>query len=195
MPPLLLSLCIGIVAAVVLTSIRGGWHDSPYVVPVFGVSGFLISYGIIRLVSLTNLERFERMLSGYRAAPFVRTFAAITAALSGLFWSGQLIQGAGFGGWLVALFLGIVFPLVVCLLTAHQPIGVGCLAATCMVISTLANHPNFSQDMFNSAAWKHFWENDIGLWLVILSIQLCLSLVVSIPLSVQRHRLTTHSGD
>ena len=183
-----LSLGVGIVAAVVLTAVRGGFEDAPYVVPVFGAAGFGMAYCVLWLLS-SNVQRW---LGGNPAIrpkmAALRDLFAVCAAVSCLFWTGRVIQGAGYGGWLVALFLGVAVPLVVCLISIRLPVLWGLLTATCIAISTLAYHPSFRGRLVDSRAWERFWERDATTWMIIWTILSGLSLIVSLPLSASRRR-------
>jgi hypothetical protein len=185
-----LSIIVGIVCAILLTMIRGGWRDAPLVVPVFGAVGFAVTYAIASLIRSERLSRIGAASNQHRSVPLLRDAAALAFVAVSFIWSGQVIQGAGFGGWLVALFLGVVFPLVVCLLASHWPIIFGLMAATSLAVSTLLHHPNFRPGGFAGDPWEQFWHRDAGVWFSIWGILAALSLFVSIPLAFWRRRLT-----
>ena len=182
------SICVGIVTAVLLTAVRGSWRDSPYVVPVFGLVGFLFAYGISSWTSYSNLKRLEKTLAEYA---WVRSIAAAVFLLCTLLWVGPLIQGAGFSGWLVALLAGLLIPLIVCTLATLQPIVMGFATASCITISTLVSSPLFRNNLFHANAWRKFLEDDIYVWLVIWLILFGQSLLVSVPLTIQRRRVAS----
>lgn len=185
-----LSMVIGIACALLLTMIRGGWRDLPLVVLIFGVAGFSITYAVASIVNSGRLASIEAASNERAGIPLLRNLAAIALITMSFAWSGQVIQGAGFSGWLVALFLGVVFPLVVCVLASRWEVVFGLLAATSLAISTLVHHPMFRGDIFAADAWEHLWQRDAGVWLFIWGVLATLSLAVSVPLAVRRRRLT-----
>ncbi|MDZ4783768.1 MAG: hypothetical protein SGJ19_26265 [Planctomycetia bacterium] len=186
-----LSIIVGIVCAVLLTMIRGSWRDAPFVVPIFGAAGFSATYAIAFIIRSERIAKIEAASKQRRGVPLLRNAAAFALVAVSFIWSGHVIQGAGFGGWLVAIFLGVVFPLAVCLLASHWPVVFGLLAATSLAISTLLNHPNFRQNAFARDAWEQFWQRDAGVWVFIWGVLAVLSLFVSVPLALRRRRLTS----
>lgn len=186
-----LSIVVGIACAILLTMMRGGWRDAPWVVPVFGAVGFSITYAVASLTRSERLGKIDVATKQHRGVPLLRDAVALALVAISFIWSGQVIQGAGFGGWLVALFLGVVFPLVVCLLASHWPVVFGLMAATSLAVSTLLNHPNFRPGAFAGDPWEQFWRRDAGMWLFIWGFLAVLSLVVSVPLALWRRRITS----
>ncbi|CAN5488577.1 hypothetical protein BH09PLA1_BH09PLA1_02260 [soil metagenome] len=185
-----LSIIVGIACAILLTVIRGGWRDAPLVVPVFGALGFSITYAIASLTRSERLGKIDVSSNQHPGVPFLRDAAALALVAVSFIWSGQVIQGAGFGGWLVALFLGVVFPFVVCLLASHWPVVFGLMAATSLAVSTLLHHPNFRPGAFAGDPWEEFWKRDAGVWFFSWGFLAVLSLLVSIPLAFWRRRIT-----
>lgn len=184
------SIAVGLLSAVILTWIRGGWSDAPYVVLEFAATGFLVTYGASYLIHADWLVRLESSAASHSWLQFFRDLAALLLIVGYLFWSGSVIQGAGFAGWLVAIFLGVTLPLLTCVLAAHFSIVFGILTATAISLSTLLNHPQFRQDPFAAEAWQRFFEEDFVSWAIIWGILSVLSLVTSVPLTIQRRRLT-----
>ena len=103
--------------------------------------------------------------------------------VSAVYWSGPLIQGAGYSGWLLAIFFGITLPFIVCLVASRAVILFGLFTASEIMISTMMNHPHF-----RAADWLQFISRDITEWTIIWFILLVLSLIVSVPLAAQRSR-------
>jgi hypothetical protein len=188
------SFVVGILCAFLLTMIRGGWRDAPMVVPFFAISGFSITYIIAYIIQSEHIATIERSFARYPNVSVFRDLSALVLVAVSFVWSGQIIQGAGFGGWLVALFLGVVFPLGVCLLASHWLIVFGLLAATSLAISTLLHHPNFREGVFARDPWEYLWQHDLGVWLFIWGILACLSLLVSVPLAARRRMSVRHGG-
>lgn len=186
-----LSIIVGVACAILLTMIRGGWRDAPLVVPVFGVVGFSLTYVIASLTRSERLGKIDAASNQHRGVPLVRDAAALALVTISFIWSGQVIQGAGFGGWLVALFLGVVFPLIVCLLASHWFILFGLMAATSLAVSTLLHHPNFRPGAFAGDPWEEFWKRDAGVWFFVWGFLAVLSLLVSVPLALRRRRITS----
>lgn len=189
-----LSIAVGMLCAVLLTLIRGGWRDAPYVIPVFAAVGFTITYGIASIIGSQRLTAAEAAISQHRGLRLLRDGAALLLVGSSLFWAGHLIQQAGFSGWLVAIALGVIFPLLVCLLATKLTIVFGLLAATSLAVSTLLHHPNFRQEPFARETWDRFLQYDLGGWVVIWCILAGLSLSVSVPLTIRRRRVMDARG-
>jgi hypothetical protein len=187
-----LTVCLGVgfLSALALMAIRGGYEDAPYVVPVFALAGFLIAYSVGWLLAPERLRRLDGDAAVRPRPALLRDALAAGVAVSCLYWSGRVIQGAGYGGWLVALFLGVAMPLVVCLLSVRQAVLWGLLVATCVAASTLAHHPQFRSGLFERRAWEGFWDRDASEWAAIWAVLAGLSLAVSVPLTVQRARRT-----
>jgi hypothetical protein len=186
-----LSIIVGVASGVLLTMMRGGWRDAPWVVPIFAVAGFSIAYAVASLTRSERLGKIDVAAKQHPGVSFLRDAAALALIAVSFIWSGQVIQGAGFGGWLVALFLGVVFPLVVCLLASHWPVVFGLMAATSLAVSTLLHHPNFRPGAFAGDPWEQFWRRDAGVWFFIWGFLAVLSLVVSVPLALWRRRITS----
>jgi hypothetical protein len=184
------SIIVGMACGILLTMIRGGWRDAPWVVPVFGAVGFSLTYAIASLTRSERLGKIDVASNQNRGVPFLRDVAALALLAVSFIWSGQVIQGAGFGGWLVALFLGVVFPLAVCLLASHWPVVFGLLAATSLAVSTLLHHPRFRPGGFAGDPWEEFWKRDAGGWFFVWGFLALISLLVSVPLALWRRRIT-----
>lgn len=191
MTRVILSILVGIVCAVLLTLIRGGWRDAPYIPLVFATGGFTIAYGIVSIIRSAQIAAIDLSTSRHRGWQLVRNVSALTLAGGSIFWSGRVVQEAGFGGWLIALLLGILLPLLTCLLAAHAPIIFGLLSATSLAVSTLLHHPDFRRDPFALDAWSRFIQQDWGVWAVIWGILVGLSLLVSVPVAIQRRLIAT----
>jgi hypothetical protein len=187
---LCLSVAVGILCAIILTFIRGGWSDAPYVVPVFAAAGFLITYGASNIIHADWIRRFESSTASRIWLKPLRNLLAVALVVGYLFWSGSVIQGAGFGGWLVAIALGVILPLVTCLIAAHLPIAFGLMTATAICLSTILHHPYFRQEPFAREAWQRLLERDLTMWSVSWAILAALSLTSAIPIAIQRRRLT-----
>ena len=186
-----LSIMVGIACALLLTIIRGAWRDAPWVVPIFATVGFSVTYAIASLTRSERLGKVHVASNLHPGVPLLRDAAALALVAVSFIWSGQVIQGAGFGGWLVALFLGTLFPLVVCLLASHWSVVFGLLAATSLAVSTLLHHPNFRPGAFAGDPWEQFWRHDAGVWFFIWGFLAVLSLLVSVPLALWRRRTTS----
>ena len=177
---LLLATHIGTVTTVLLTCARGGLADAPWVLLVFGAYGFC---GLLFLFWLFRRETLQAVETFFSRVPYsasLRDLLAVAAAVSSLSWSGAVIAGAGYVGWLVAILLATWMPVVVCLLAARWSIPLGVLTATCIVASLLLE---------NARLGSPFWAENAGIWLCSWVIAAGLSLIASVPIQLIRRRL------
>lgn len=73
----------------------------------------------------------------------LRDTIGMTLIVSSIWWSGPLVQQAGYGDWVVGFALAWVLPLVVCSVAFHVPIAFGAMAATALTVSIHAYHPSY----------------------------------------------------
>jgi hypothetical protein len=184
-----LSIAVGLVCAVLLTLIRGGWRDAPYVVPIFATLGFTITYGIASMIQSDRLAAIETASSRHGGLMLLRDAAAVVFLGFSLYCSGYLVQEAGFGGWLVALLFGVLLPLVVCLVASRAPIIFGVLAATSLVFSILLHDFDIRHNPLDREAWSRVLYRDWAVWAILWAILTGLSLLVSVPLAIRRRRM------
>ena len=118
----------------------------------------------------------------------LRDGLALVGAAGCLLWTGRVVQGAGYGGWVVALLLAVLLPTILCSLSARLPVVVGWLTATCLHLSILAFHPDYRGRLLAARTWETFWARDWDVWLVMWVILVGLSLAVSLPIAVNRSR-------
>jgi hypothetical protein len=184
------ALLIGVATAVLLSYIRGSVRDSPWVVILFGSVGFFGTLILSWMFRRSTLAAIENVLHrGSLVHDGMRNLLAAAIAISALFWSGPVIISGGFAGWLIALFLHILLPLVVCVTAAHQPIAFGLMSAGCISVSILLENARWAAEHGHVRFWADFSSKDLYTWLVIWGIGAFMSLIVSLPLHLQRRRL------
>jgi hypothetical protein len=189
---ILLSAVIGVATATVLSWVRGGFDDMPSVLAWFWGYGFTVSLLLFWLFRATTFQRIELALQRLIRIPAARDILALIASLSLLVWSGPVIRSAGYAGWLLSIPVVIFASLIVCLLATRSPVLFGALVAGCIVLSAQVDyvrcewaHPHRSLQEL----WRIFWQVlrpavFMGTWLVAFA----LSLIVSLPIYVQRRR-------
>jgi hypothetical protein len=184
-----ISAAIGVICAVGLTAIRGGWQDKPSVLAIFGIGGFLASYGIFALLSSRSLHAFEAFALKHEGSQVVRDLAGVILLFVAVTIAGPLVQNAGFSGWLVLLILEVACPLAICVITYDFTLLLGLLSATGMVISALIYDPFHPAWWFQPSAWAHFLQTDktIAFWLCVIFG--CFSFVLCIPIAYRRRRI------
>lgn len=181
-----ISTIIGVIAACVLSWFRGGTDDAPWIFASFVAFGFFCSLLLWWLFSVTTLGTIEAGLLRLPCSSAVRNALALAVTASLVLWSGSVITSQGYAGWLYMLLFSIFCPLLVCLLAARFSVLFGVLAATSIVVSlVLANARLDSPQRGHS--WQSF-RNGSGTWIEIWLIAVGLSLIVSIPIYVQRKR-------
>ncbi len=179
---------IGVFTAIVLTFIRGGSVDSIWIPIAFGIAGFLGTLLISYLVRRDPLNNNEVLTAQNRSAPWIRDVVALSISASFVIWAGPLAFRAMYAGWLVAIFLVIAGSLLVCLIAVHWPIVFGVLVATAIDVSLLLQNARWKRAHGNLHFWDDFWNGECKVFLGIWAFLAGLSLVVSIPIHIKRHR-------
>jgi hypothetical protein len=186
------SIGIGLLTATALITIRGGFEDYPALPFIFAGAGFLVAYAIAWLIS-PEIQRLLGAGSRLRTrVALIRDLTAFCIAVSALFWFGPVIEGGGYAAWLYALFLGVVVPLAVVLCCARWPIAWGLVTATCLFVSTFAMQ--FLREGVSAArVWDRIWQHELWIAMTWWATFVGLSLVVSVPLAIQRSRIANRS--
>ena len=118
----------------------------------------------------------------------MRYLAAAIFTLSLTYWSGALIFGFGWGGWIVALLVMLAASLVVGLVAPSHSILFGLAAVTCIEISVVLANARSSISHGDYKFWTVFWTRDfvphVGMWCLFAGI----SLMATIPIRRARKR-------
>jgi hypothetical protein len=187
-----ISLGIGVITALVLTWIRGGFDDAPWILIEFGLVGFLISYLTCWLTRPATLGWIESAFNRIPYSSHLRGILALALTVSLVFWSGPVIATWGYGSWLLAILFCVLAPLIICLLTARFPIVLGMVAATSVVFSVLLENTRFelARSRFQKDFCQQFWQSfQLGEFVVVWLIALALSLIVSLPIHLQMEKM------
>jgi hypothetical protein len=186
-----ISIAVGVAWALGLTAIRGGWRDAPSVLAIFGGSGFCISYAICALLLSKSLGSIDAAGARSFRVRLVRDILGVALVVAVLTYSGPVVQGGGYGGWLVALFLGVVCPLVIALVTYHCAVLLGALGAASISVSTLLYNPYHPGRWFQPSAWAQVSHQDVSIGAWVAGFLVVLSLAVSVPVAVRRRHITS----
>ncbi len=178
----LATLAVSLVVACLLSLVRGGFATLPFSVFTGGTFVLaLVGQTLFQRESLTSIETALRHLPLSAA---VRYSLVCSALLALAVWSGPMITSGGFGGWLVALFLWLASPAIICLLVPRYPILFGILSTGCTVFSlAVQNSRLYSRS--RDIQWEHAFSHPSTL-LAIWSFAAAVSLTVSIPVYVHR---------
>lgn len=177
-----LSAGIGVLCAVVLTTLRGGWRDAPWVVPVFAIGGFTLASVVSFLTHHEPSVSHRWAAFQKRSVRITRDVVAAIIVVSAVYWAAPVARSATFAGWLVMLLLGLLLPLVVCVIASRAAILYGMATASMLTISGLSPTGFRIEDVLSFA--RHNLTAAAIFWCVMLG----LSLVVSVPLTIQRRR-------
>lgn len=189
--PTSLTISIGLTVAVFLMIVRGGTGgiaDTLGPLVFFSIVGCLAA---LLVVALTRPAVHDAVESALSRMPFVsplRVLIALAALYFVLRHSGGLIISAGFGGWVVALLVCFVGPLVVCLIAPRWPIFVAVVTATCVEASLLFENAQRATQQENHTFWEDVFSEDLGVTILILTIAIGVSLTAAIPIHIGRSR-------
>jgi hypothetical protein len=128
-------LAIAAVAAAFLSWMRGGIQDEPSLLPFFALIGFLGSLAISLVLHPNSQDWIDARLGSSARARLVRHAAALLLVGAVFWFAGAAISGVGAGGWLLLLVLGVLGPLVICLIAPGWHLIWGFAAATAMTAS------------------------------------------------------------
>lgn len=182
MARLAFSTAIGVLGGIAFAFFRGGWHDMSFVVPAFAIGVFTMTFAALLLIH--HESSITRHLQSNNAR-LARDAIATLIVASAFYWTGALIQRAGLAGWIVLTIFSISLPLTVCLIASRAAVFFGVTAATAVTVSYMIHH-----SFFQSPDWLSLLRRDAMLWAIFWGILVVLSLVVSVPLTVQRGRVT-----
>ncbi len=177
---------IAIIFTALCSYMRGGVTDAPIVLIVFFSTGFFVSLFLLWFLNRKTLSLIDRTLKGLPYSDIVRNIAALILVVTTFFWSGRVIQNGGYVGWLIAFFLWIAAPLVVCLLATKYVVFYGALINSCILLSSYREDARYyarSEDF-----WDIFWRRDIYTLLIVLAISIAISLLISIPIMLRRRK-------
>ncbi len=152
----------------------------------FLAASFLGSFLSVWLFNQNPLPFFDKAFDSLSCLTIFRNVAALILIVTTFFWSGRVIQNGGYAGWLIAFFLWIIAPLVVCLLATKYIVIYGALINSCILLSSFREDARYytrSEDF-----WNMFWRRDIYTLLTALAISIAFSLLISIPIVLQRRK-------
>lgn len=178
----LATVTVSLLVACFLSVVRGGFDTVPFI--VFTVGTFflgLLGQVLFRRESLAAIEARLRHLPFATAVRYAVVFCALVALLV---WSGPIMTSGGFAGWLIALLVWLASPAIICPLAPRCPILFGILAAGCTAFSLAVENSRLYSSS-RDIQWSHAFSN-VGTLAVVWCIAAALSLLVSIPVYVQR---------
>ena len=116
----------------------------------------------------------------------IRNITAFVIAVTTFFWAGKMMQSQGYGGFLLAFFLLIVVPLIVCLIATRYVVFYGIVTNICIVLSLVREDARYYAH--SAEFWDSFWRRDVYFLLIIILFAITVSLPVSISVYLEKRK-------
>ena len=184
-----IALGVGLVTALVLTTIRGGAVETPLVPFFFAAVGISSFYFMCWICKQETLQAVENQFHRFHLSSHIRNILALMLCLSFIPWIGAVNLSGGYTGWLLMILFCLAAPLMICLLAFRYCLLLGLITNTCIIISILLENVREAAAAGDTDSWHVIVERRLAVWIIVWLVASFLSLIVSIPIMLQRQSI------